>query len=81
MHDYGFMDNGWGMGIGMILMLVIGGLAIVGVFAILRWITQSSRNEGRQLSEFAEASLKERYAKGEIDQAAYHEQLGEIRKE
>ncbi len=56
----------WGMGIGMFIMLMVAVLAMVGVFAIAKWMTGSSRRNRPDPSGFAETSLQEPYARGTL---------------
>ncbi len=81
MHSYNNFDHGWwGMGAGMFMMLMVVVLAVIGVFAILKWMTESSRSRRQDMSGYAEACLKERFARGEIDEDTFQRQLDEIRK-
>jgi putative membrane protein len=69
----GMMGN-WGMGwFGMIFMIAFWVLIIVGLVFLIKWLiqtTSSGKTSGRVGSGAIEI-LKERYARGEIDQAEF----------
>ena len=69
LHDMG--DYGWGMGFGWIFMILFWGLIILGIVAIVKWLTGSSRATGTLPSKTARQILEERYAKGEIDREEF----------
>jgi putative membrane protein len=69
----GMMGN-WGMGwFGMIFMMTFWVLVIVGLVFLIKWLIQttSSAKTGGQMGSSAINILKERYARGEIDQAEF----------
>lgn len=70
-HDM-FGWGGWGMGWGWFgLMHVLWWvLLVVGVVALVRWM-----RDGRSSGDRAQAILRERYARGEIDQAEFDERM------
>jgi putative membrane protein len=57
-------DYGWGMGFGLVFMVIFWALVILGVVYIYKMIAERSRPSGK--SESALDILKKRYAKGEI---------------
>ena len=69
----GMMGN-WGMGwFGMIFMVIFWVLVIVGLVFLIKWLIQTTsrgKTSGRMGSRAIEI-LKERYARGEIDQAEF----------
>ncbi len=73
----GMMGNwgmGWGMGwFGMIFMIAFWVLIIVGLVFLIKWLIQStgSGKPGGRMGSSAIEILKERYARGEIDQAEF----------
>lgn len=70
MWDYdhmGWMMNGWGMGFGFILWLLILALIIAGIV----WLIRSQQVRGGQRHLTSLDVLEERYAKGEIQRDEY----------
>jgi len=73
------MMDGYGMpfgfGFGGIFMILWWVIIIVGVIAVVRWLGQTSGSPGHGHSVGGSRSamdiLKERYARGEIDEAEY----------
>lgn len=64
----------WGMGwFGMIFMIAFWVLLIVGLVFLVKWLIQttSSGKTDRRMGSSAIEILKERYARGEIDQAEF----------
>ncbi len=74
MDGYG-MPFGFGFGMGGIFMILWWVIIIVGVVALLRWLAQGagthSTGHGSGSSRSPMDILKERYARGEIDEAEY----------
>ena len=66
---------GFGFGFGGIFMILWWVIIIVGVVALVRWLGQSSgvhsHGHGTGSTRTAMDTLKERYARGEIDEAEY----------
>jgi putative membrane protein len=69
------MMGSWGMGeFGMIFMVALWVLAIVGLIFLLKWLMQTAigKKEGTHGNSLQAVDiLKERYARGEIDQAEF----------
>lgn len=69
------MMGSWGMGgFGMIFMMVFGVLAIAGLIFFVKWLVLAFKGDkGRKPGGSFEAIeiLKQRYARGEIDQAEF----------
>jgi putative membrane protein len=70
----GWMTNGWGMGFGMIIWLVILAAIIAGVV----WLVRSQPVGGGQRHSKGLDALEERYARGEIDRDEYLQKKRDI---
>lgn len=70
-----YYDSGWMMGWGMLWMIVWWLLPIVAIVALLRWML---RSEPRPRAKTALDILKERYARGEIDQEEFQRKKREL---
>lgn len=74
MDGYG-MPFGFGFGFGGIFMILWWVIIIVGVVALVRWLGQASGAQGHGHSSGGSRPamdiLKERYARGEIDETEY----------
>lgn len=77
MSDWGGF-GGWGMGFGIVFMLLFWGLIILGVAALIRWLlTQSS--PGRSTHDKTPLEIvQERYASDEIDREEYEQKKRDI---
>ncbi len=64
-------NMGWGMGFGWIFMVLFLTLIIMGIFAMIKWLSGSSAGTAGPPQKTALDILKERYARGEIDQEEY----------
>lgn len=67
---------GWGMGIGMISMVLFWVLVILGIIALLRGI--GGTGGARPPSNTALDVLRERYARGEIDKREFEEKKRDL---
>ncbi len=77
MNDWGSY-GGWGMGFGMVFMLLFWGLVILAIAALIRWLmTQSS--PGRSSRDKSPLEIvQERYARGEIDREEYEQKKRDL---
>jgi putative membrane protein len=70
--------GGWGMGFGVVFMLLFWLLVILGILALIRWLqSQSSRNPGARDATPLEI-VQQRYARGEIDKAEYEQKKRDL---
>jgi putative membrane protein len=77
MYDWGNY-GGWGMGFGMLFMLLFWVLVILGIAALIRWMTTQS-SPGRGTREKSPLNiLQERYARGEIDKEEYEQKKRDL---
>lgn len=73
---YGPM-GGWGFGFGGIVTTLFWILVIVGVIALIRWMSRESKRSSSHEKSALEI-LKERYVKGEIDRKEFEEKKKDI---
>ena len=74
----GTYGGGWGMGFGMIGMVLLGVLIIIGIVALVRW-TSGSGPQSPPHSKSALDVLKERYARGEINKQEFEEKKHDVK--
>ncbi|MBU0587699.1 MAG: SHOCT domain-containing protein [Gammaproteobacteria bacterium] len=67
------MPGGFGFGFGGLFMILWWVIIIVGILALVRWMSKSSGSDrsASSTSKSAMDILKERYARGEIDAQEY----------
>jgi len=78
--EYGW----WGMGFGLLFMILFWALVILGIVALVRWLTREAQ-AGREQDGRAPPRNKtpleivqERYARGEIDRAEYEQKRQDL---
>lgn len=70
--------TGWSHGFGWLFMMLIWLLIIVGIVVIVKWIVSASSAAQAPQKKTALDILKERYARGEIDQAEFEQKRRDI---
>jgi putative membrane protein len=65
MHPMWWMSGAWGIGM-LLTMLIFWGALIIGVVALVRWLSAGGARSDRALE-----ILRERYARGEIDREEF----------
>ncbi len=65
--------SGWGSYIIMLFLIVFWVFIVVALIALMRWIFSSKKIQAIKPEKTALEILKERYAKGEIDQFEFEE--------
>lgn len=74
----GWGAPGWGMGFGLIFMILFWGLIIFGVIAIIKWLAGASGKAGTAAPKSARQVLDERYARGEIDREEFEQKKRDL---
>lgn len=69
---------GWGPGFGWIFMILFWSLIILGIVAIVKWLSDSSTNTNSPQVKSALDILKERYARGEIEREEFEQKKQDL---
>jgi putative membrane protein len=76
--------GGWDMGFGILLLILFWGLVILGIVALLRWLSSESRGRrepaagARPRDKTPLEIVRERYARGEIDRDEYEQKRRDL---
>lgn len=71
--------HSWGMGTGMLFMLLLGIITIVGVVYLVKWVLDQTTTQQRETPEDSALDiLKKRYARGEINKEEYEEKKKDL---
>jgi putative membrane protein len=74
-----WMWHPWGMGIGMLFMLLLGIITIVGIVFLVKWVLDQVTTRHRETPEDSALDiLKKRYAWGEINKDEYEEKKKDL---
>jgi putative membrane protein len=76
MNDMG--GFGWLPGFGWLFMLLFWGLVILGIVAIVKWLTSAGAGGNTQKPRTALDILEERYARGEIDREEFEQKKRDL---
>jgi len=74
MYWYGG-PGGWGYGLMILSMLVFWGFLVAGVVVLVRWFSTSTSHPAAASPGDAGSILRERFARGEIDETEYRQRL------
>lgn len=70
--------GGWGMGFGMLFMLLFWVLIILGIAALIRWLLAQPSQRQDVRDKTALEIVRERYARGEIDRGEYEQKMRDL---
>ena len=74
-RGYGMMDNWFGGGI---FMLLFWGVIIIGGFFLVRYLIRQSQTAARTMENTALEILKQRYARGEINDEEFEKMKAKL---
>lgn len=70
--------GGWGMGVGLVFMLLFWLLVILGILALVRWLQSPSSRDPAARDQTPLEIVQERYARGQIDKQEYEQKKRDI---
>lgn len=68
----------WGMGFGVIFMVLFWLLIILGIAALIRWLQPQSGRDQRTRDKTSLEIVQERYARGDIDRDEYEQKRRDL---
>jgi putative membrane protein len=68
----------WGMGLGVVFMLLFWLLVILGILALARWLQSPSSRDPATRGKTPLEIVQERYARGEIDKDEYEQKKRDL---
>lgn len=75
-RGYGMMDNWFGGGI--VMMILFWGVIIIGGFFLVRYLIRQSQTAARTTENTALEILKQRYARGEINDEEFEKMKAKL---
>jgi putative membrane protein len=78
---YGWGPQGWGVGMWIVMaiaMVIFWAIVIFGIVALVRYLGHSHDASSTPTSD-PEAILRERFARGEVDEEQFRKSLGTLR--
>ena len=70
--------SGFGMGFGWIFIFLFWAFVILGIIAIVKWLTGTSSTIGTPPAKTARQIIDERYARGEIDREEFEQKKRDL---
>ncbi len=70
--------GGWGMGVGLVFMLLFWLLVILGILALVRWLQSPSSRDPAARDKTPLEIVQERYARGQIDKDEYEQKKRDL---
>jgi len=77
MNDWGSF-GWWGMGFGIVFMLLFWALIILGIAVLIRWLLMQSPSDRGGRDKTPLEIVQERYARGEIDREEYEQKKRDL---
>lgn len=74
----GDVGGWWGMGFGLMSMILLWGLVILAIAALAKWLTQQPPSDRSPREKTPLEILQERYARGDIDREEYEQKRQDL---